>query len=98
MNKYEALFEDEANIFGGTPQSKFWDIVNQASDDLVKDQMDQFFEKYTVMEQMLLKQHDEYELEQMIKSYAFENSAEVDFNKKSTYVALTGEIVCRLDS
>jgi len=98
MAKYDALFEDESNIFGGSPKSKFWDILNQASDDLVKDQMDQFFEKFTVMETMLIKEYGEDGLDRAIKEYAFENSSQIEYNKKSTYLELTGEIVCRLDS
>ncbi len=98
MSKYDALFEDEENIFGGTPRSKFWDIANQASDDLVKDQFDSFIEKYTVMENMLCELHGEEALERMIEQYARENSMQLETDKKSTYVALTGEIVCRLDS
>ncbi len=98
MSKYDALFEDEEDIFGGTPKSKFWDIANTASDDLVKDQIDMFVEKYTIMENMLSEAHGEEKLEQMIKQYALENSMQLEEDKKSTYVALTGEIVTRLDS
>ncbi|MEA3289055.1 MAG: DUF2018 family protein [Campylobacterota bacterium] len=98
MAKYEALFEDESNIFGGSPQSKFWDIANTASDEIVKDQVDMFMEKFTVMEMMLTEQLGEQGLNEAVSKYTFENSSEVDYNKKSTYVELTGEIVCRLDS
>lgn len=95
---YEALFEDEDNIFGGTPQSKFWDIVNQASDDLVKDQFDQFFQKFAIMEKLLEKHYSEDEMENIMNSYPLENSMDLETHKKSLYVALTGDIVCRLDS
>ena len=98
MSKYEALFEDEDNIFGGSPQSKFWDIINQASDELVKDQIDKFFEQYTVMEMFLTKEHGEDGLKRLVKDFSFENGEEVEYNKKSTYIELTGKVVCRLDS
>ena len=98
MNKYEALFEDEDNVFGGSPQSKFWDIINQASDDLVKDQLDKFFERFTAMEMILTKEYGEDGLNRVIEQFSFENSKELEYNKKSTYVELTGEVVCRLDS
>jgi hypothetical protein len=98
MSKYDALFEDEENIFGGTPKSKFWDIANTASDDLVKDQFDSFVQKYTIMENMLSNLHGEEQLENMLKMYALENSIQLEEDKKSTYIAWTGEIVCRLDS
>ncbi len=98
MSKYDALFEDEENIFGGTPKSKFWDIANQASDDLVKDQFDQFVQKFTIMENFLVEHYGEEKLEHMLKQYALENSIQLEEDKKSTYVSWTGEIVCRLDS
>ncbi|MEJ2415154.1 MAG: DUF2018 family protein [Sulfurimonas sp.] len=34
--KYEALFEDEDNIFGGSPKSKFMDVVFTANNDVVR--------------------------------------------------------------
>jgi len=98
MSKYDALFEDENDLFLGTPQSKFWDIFHTANDELVKDQMDMLFEKFTIMETLLTDIHGEEKLEQIIQEHSFENSAEVALNKKSTYMELTGEIVSRLDS
>ena len=38
MSKFEALFEDEDNIFGGTPESKYHDIASQANDEIVKNE------------------------------------------------------------
>ena len=98
MDKYEALFEDEDNIFGGSPKSKFWDIVNSASDDLVKDQFDVFMEKFAAMETILIKEHGEEAIDGMLQKYIFENSVEIDHYKKNAYLELTGEIVTRLDS
>ncbi len=98
MNKYEALFEDEDDIFGGSPRSKFWDIVNQASDDLVKDQFDAIFEKFAIMEVMLQEHYSDDEIERKIKSYPLTNPDEIENHKKSLYIEFTGDIVCRLDS
>jgi len=98
MSKYNALFEDEDDIFIGTPQSKFWDILNTANDEIVKNQMDMLFEKFTIMETLLTQQHGEEKLEQILQEYNFTNSTEVEFNKKSTYVEFTGEVISRLDS
>jgi len=98
MSKYDALFENENDIFAGSPQSKFWDIIGIANDELVKDQMDRLLEKFTVMETLLSQQHGEEGLENIIKEYSFQNSTEVEYNKKSTYMEFTGEIISRLDS
>jgi hypothetical protein len=98
MNNYEALFEDEDDIFGGTPKSKFWDIVNQSNDDLVRDQFDVIFQKFAIMEVMLSKHYSDEEIDRTIKSYPYSNSDELENHKKSLYVEFTGDIVCRLDS
>lgn len=98
MTNYDALFEDEDDIFAGSPKSKFWDIANIANDDLVKDQMDIFIERFTAMETLLIKMHGEEGLDKLISQYSFDNSQELENNKKSTYIELTGDIVCRLDS
>lgn len=98
MGKFEALFEDEENIFGGTPKSKFWDIANQASNDLVKDEFDKIIAKYAMMETFLEELMGDEELMRKMAQYEIENSMELEDRKKSLYVAFTGDIVCRLDS
>ena len=98
MAKYEALFEDEDNIFGGTPKSKFWDIANQASEEIVQDEFDKILEKFAVMEAMLRKEHDDLELDKLIAAYSFQYADEIELHKKGLYMEFTGEIVCRLDS
>ena len=84
MNKYEALFEDEKNIFGGSPKSKFHDIANQANDEIVKDEMEKIVEKYAYME-MILSQDKEYDFDVFgdFATFKLENSMELEEKKKS---------------
>ena len=98
MSRYEALFEDEDNIFGGTPQSKYHDIANQASQEVVKDEFNKIAERFAVMETLLIKQHGDDALEELIKNYAFDNSMDIDTKKKSLFIEWTGNIVMRLYS
>jgi len=98
MSKYEALFEDEDNIFGGTPQSKYHDIASQASDEVVKDEFSKIAQKFAVMEALLIEQHGEDTIDDLIQNYAFENSIDIDTKKKSLFIEWTGNIVMRLDS
>lgn len=98
MANYEALFEDEDNIFGGTPESKYHDIANQANDEIVKDEFNKIVHKFAIMEAMLREKYDHEELDRMITQYGFENSSEVENMKKGLYVEFTGNIVMRLDS
>jgi hypothetical protein len=98
MSKYEALFEDEDNIFGGTPESKYHDIANNANDEIVKDEFNKIIQKFAIMEALLREKFDGDDLDKMIANYGFENSVEVENMKKGLYIEFTGNIVMRLDS
>ncbi len=98
MANFEALFEDEDNIFGGTPESKYHDIAAQANDEIVKHEFYKITEKFAVMETLLAKEFGDEALDKMIKSYALSNPAEIETKVKSLFVEFTGNIVMRLDS
>jgi len=95
---YEALFEDEDNIFGGTPASKYHDIATQSNEEIVKDEFDKIVEKFAAMEQLLEQAHPDQDIDRLIQNHIFSNSTEVDLHKKGLYVEFTGNIVMRLDS
>jgi len=96
-NKY--FFEDEDDIFTGSPKSKYFDISRQANEEIVADETDKIVEKLAVMELLLSKDKDvNYDINRVIKQYVFENADEVEEMKKGLYIEFTGDIVCRLDS
>ncbi len=97
MAKFEALLEEEDNIFGGTPKSKYWDFRNQVSQDLDEDEFDKIVEKIAVMEAMLAEHHDIDSLDKMIRSYALQNMSEVEEMKKSVYMELGGKLLERMN-
>lgn len=93
------FLEDEDDIFTGSPKSKYFDISKQANTEVVEDEFDKLLEKFAVMEILLSKDKDEdFDINKMIKQYAFENADEIMEMKKGLYIELTGDIVCRLDS
>ncbi len=93
------FLEDEDDIFVGSPKSKYFDISKQANDEIVQDEFDKLLEKVAVMEILLSKDEDvDFDINRVIKQYAFENADEVNDMKKGLYLELTGDIVCRLDS
>jgi len=98
MGNYEALFEDEENLFGGTPKSKYHDIANQANNEIVEDEFDKIVQKFAIMEAMLRDKDESDDLDRRITQYGFENSMEVENMKKGLYIEFTGNIVMRLDS
>ena len=93
------FLEDEDDIFVGSPKSKYFDISNHANDEIVQDEFDKLLEKLAVMEILLSKDKEmDFDINKVIKQYAFENMDEVEQMKKGLYIELTGDIVCRLDS
>lgn len=96
MSKFDALFEDEDDIFAGTPQSRYWDISGQLSQDLVKDEFDGVVERLAVMEAMLSESHEYEDLDRTIKSYALTNMSQVEELKKSVYMELAGQLIYRV--
>ena len=96
MSKFEALFEDENDIFAGSPQSRYWDISGQLSEDLVKDEFDIIVQRLAVMEAMLSEMHDYDDLDRTVKSYALSNMAQVEELKKSVYMELAGQLIYRV--
>lgn len=96
MSRFEALFEDEDDIFSGSPQSKYWDIAKQVSEDLYQYDFDEIITKIAVMEKMLMKQHDEDDLNRIVESYALMNQEEIENHKKSLYMEYAGRLIYKL--
>ena len=96
MGKFDALFEDEDDIFAGTPESKYWDISAQLSQDLIKDEFDGIVERLAVMEAMLSETHNHDDLDTIIKTYSIGNSMKVAELKKSVYMELAGQLIYRV--
>lgn len=96
MSRFEALFEDEDDIFSGSPQSKYWDIAKQVSEDLYRYDFDEIMTKIAVMEKMLMQQHGEEELDRIVNSYALMNPSEIEDHKKSLYMEYAGRLIYKL--
>ena len=88
---YDALFEDEDDIFLGTPESKFMDIIYNASQDLAKHELARLMERQATLELMLEERVEDLEAE--IKRYAFENQESVETKTKSLYIESVGNIL-----
>jgi len=96
MSKYDALFEDEDDIFAGTPQSRYWDIQSNLSQDLIKDEFDNLVQRVAIMEKLLGETYDYEALDKMISAYSYSNFAEVEELKKSVYMELAGKLIYRV--
>ena len=96
MGKFDALFEDEDDIFAGTPQSRYWDIQSQLSQDLIKDEFDNLVARVATLEAILAETHDIENIDKMIMGYKYENLAKLEELKKSVYMELAGQLIYRV--
>lgn len=96
MGKFDALFEDEDGLFGGTPQSRYWDIFHQLSKDLAEDEFDVIMGRMAAMEMMLMEHIPEEELNRTVDRHVIMNSMDVEARKKSLYMEYAGRLIYRL--
>lgn len=98
MIDFDALFEDEDDIFAGSPRSKYWDFSNKISEDVRQHEFDKIIEKIAAMEQMLMTQIDEEMLDRAVRQHCLENPDRIEEHKKSLYMEYAGHLVYTLDS
>lgn len=100
MSKFKNWFtEDEDDIFFGSPKSKFFDILEQTSRDLLEDELDKLFEKLAVLELIVSEnKDDDFDINSMIEEFKEKNFDEVNSTKKGLYMEVSGDIISRLDS
>jgi hypothetical protein len=90
---YSALFEDEEDIFGGSPRSKFMDVVFNANNDIVRQELENFIEKAATMELMLEEKLGEEDIDAAISRYKSTHLDAVDTKTKSIFIEIMGSIL-----
>jgi len=96
LNKYAALLEDEDDIFGGTPKSKFWDMLITSHEDTSKAVLDDIVTAYACMEHIIKQTVGEENINEYLKNYYYENEDEMGAVKKSLYMEFAGNIVYKM--
>ncbi len=89
------LFDDEDDVFQGSPRSKFMDIVYAANRDLVQNELERLMERMAVMEMLLQEQHGEEGVETVIHNAIFNRSEEVTNMTKNLYIISVGNVLTR---
>ncbi|MCF6366672.1 MAG: DUF2018 family protein [Bacteroidales bacterium] len=92
--KYSALFEDEDDVFLGSPESKLMDIVFTANNDVVRFDLANFIRKTAALE-MLLNEHLGDDFHEKVKMLMLEERDGVETKMKSLCIELMGEIVSK---
>jgi Ni2+-binding GTPase involved in maturation of urease and hydrogenase len=90
------IFEDEDDIFMGSPKSKFLDVVFNANRGVVDAELERVIERMAVLE-LMLNVEDAEHLEKKIAQYAFENSDEVQTKAKSLFIESMGNVLTQCE-
>lgn len=96
MAKYAALFEDEDDIFNGTPKKKFWDMLQTAHEDVSTEALDDIVQDYACMEHIIKQTIGEEQINEYLKNYYRDNEQDIDDVKKSLYMEFVGSIVYKM--
>ena len=94
MGKYAALFEDEDDVFLGTPESKLMDVIFTANNDVVRHDLTEFIRRRAAMELILNDKFGDY-FDKEIDAIMFTRADEIEEKMKSLCIELTGEIVSK---
>lgn len=86
------LFEDEDDIFMGSPKSKLMDVVFNANNDVVRHELQNFIDRASAIELMLSEKFGE-DTDKEVQRFMISNRAEVDNHAKSLYIELMGTIL-----
>jgi hypothetical protein len=96
LSKYAALLEDEEDILGGSPKSKFWEMLITPHEDTSKAVLDEIVTNYACMEHIIKQTIDEEVINEHLKNYYEDNKDEIEYLKKSLYMEFVGKIVWKM--
>lgn len=96
MGKFDALFEDEDGLFGGTPEGRYWEMFSEINKEIAQGALDSIIEKMAAMELMLMETIHEEELNDKVHQYIVSHLSEIDMQKKSLYMELGGDLIYRI--
>jgi hypothetical protein len=89
------LFEDEDDIFQGSPKSKFLDIVFNANRDLVHNELERLMARMAAMEILLQEAHGEDQIDRVIQAMEYERADEIELMAKNLYIISVGNVLTR---
>lgn len=94
MSKYSALFEDEDDVFLGSPKSKFFDVIFNANNDVARYELEKMIDRMATMELMLEEKMSSLEeIEDTIKDYRYSRAEDIEAHAKNTYIFYMGAIL-----
>ncbi len=85
------FFDEEDDIFGSSPRSKFFDIVFNANKNLVQFEIEKLLEKMVAYEALLEKQDEDFS--QKVRSFILENPDKIEQGKSDIFIGFVGDVL-----
>jgi len=96
MNKYSALFEDEDDIFLGSPKSKFFDVVFNANNDVACFELEEMVNRMATLELLLEEKMGSLDaIEEKVQEYKYNRVEDIEKHAKNTYIVYMGAILSK---
>lgn len=87
------LYEDEDDVFMGSPKSKLMDIIFNANNDVVRFQLENFINRFAAMELLMAKKIGEDIDERELRDFMLMKADDVENHAKGLCLELMGNIV-----
>lgn len=89
------LYEDEDDIFVGSPRSKFFDVVFNASRGVVENTLEECIERQVALETLFQRHCEEkgLDMDNEIRRFCVEEGDALYDGKVDFFIATTGDIV-----
>jgi hypothetical protein len=94
INRVMDMFNDEDDFMHSNPKEKFFDILFNANNDVVRHELDIIVQHFVAMESLLEKSYGE-NLDDEIQKEILENSEDNYQRSVSFYIEKMGEIVSK---
>ncbi len=87
------MFNEDDELFGGSPEKKYFDILFNANRNLVEYQLTGNIQRIVVMEKLLEEFLDGEDVDIKVRDYILDNGIEVEEMVKNRYIADMGDIL-----
>ncbi len=85
------FFDEDDELFGGSPKSKFFDILYNANRNLVEFELEKMVERFLVYEQMLELRDADFM--RKVDSYILEHPDELKNQKNDFFIHFVGDVL-----
>ncbi|HHD78014.1 MAG TPA: DUF2018 family protein [Campylobacteraceae bacterium] len=90
------LFDDDDDIFGGTPRQKYFDIIFHANRNLVEEELTDNLSKIAALELLLEEMlGEDKDILQIVQNYIWENQEKIDKKRDNLFIEGMGNILTK---